>query len=74
MKTSLRTYLKQFKLEKRLHISTENPKGFNDTVIQHFADELKHCNSDMPIGLQWISAFVFNIFGCYVIFQNDLFS
>ena len=30
-------------LEHRLHISTKSPKeAFNDTVFQHFMDELKH--------------------------------
>ena len=30
-------------MENYCHISTESPKeGFNDTVFQHFVDELKH--------------------------------
>ena len=30
-------------MENWLHISTESPEeGFNDTVFQHFVDELKH--------------------------------
>ena len=64
--------LKQPNLENRLHISRESPKeGFNDTVFQHFVDELKHCNSDMEwtCNYQFLSvfAFVLNIFG-YVTF------
>ena len=52
-KTSLRTQLTQTNLECRLHISNESPKEcFNDTVSQHFVDELKHCNSDMRMDLQ----------------------
>ena len=52
-KASLRTQSKQTNLENRLHISRESPKeGFNDTVFQRFMDELKHCNTDMRMGLQ----------------------
>ena len=73
VKTSLRTQLKQTSLQNRLYISTEIPKeGFNDTVFQHFVDELKHCNSDMRMDLQLTSSrvfvFIFNVFGCYVAF------
>ena len=64
-------WLAQTKLENWLHISTESPKeGFDDTVFQHFLDELKHCNPDMN-GLTTSSSifvFIFNMFGCYVIF------
>ena len=43
VKTSLCTQLKQTNLENWLHISIESPKeGFNDTVFQHFVDELRH--------------------------------
>ena len=46
--------LKQSNLENhQLLISTESPKeGFNNTVLQHFLDELKHCNLDMRMDLQ----------------------
>ena len=69
--------LKQPNLENRLHISTESPKeDFNDTVFQHFVDELKHCNSDMEwtYNYQFLSvfAFVLNIFG-YVTFKMIFF-
>ena len=31
---------------------TKSPKeGFNNSVFQHFVDELKHCNPDMRIDL-----------------------
>ena len=50
MKTLLRTQLKQTNLKNGRYISTEIPKeGFNDTVFQHFLDELKRCNSDMQM-------------------------
>ena len=66
--------LKQTNLENRLHILIESPnEGFNDTISRHFVDELKHCNSDVQMDLHLITSssgflFVFNIFGCYVIF------
>ena len=44
VKTSLHTQLKQTNL-KIDFISQQQP--FNDTVLQHFMDELKHCNVDM---------------------------
>ena len=45
VKTSLGTQLKQTNLENQLHISTESQKeGINDTVFQHFVDELKFRN------------------------------
>ena len=51
-KALLYTQLKQTNLVNRLHISKESPKeGFNGTVFQHFLDELKHGNSDMPMDL-----------------------
>ena len=44
-KDSFLKFLKQTNLENWLHFSTESPKeGFNDTVFQHFIDELKHYN------------------------------
>ena len=49
MKTLLCTQLKQTNLENRLHISTESPKGYNDTFFQDFVDELKQCNLDIQI-------------------------
>ena len=50
VKTLLHTQLKQTNLKNEHYISTEIPKeGFNDTVFQHFLDELKHCNSDMQM-------------------------
>ena len=53
VKTMLLAQLKQTNLENQLFISTESPKeGFNDTVLQHFLDELKHCNLDMRMDLQ----------------------
>ena len=52
-KTSLLTHLKQTNLKNWLHISIESSKeGFNDTVFQHFVDELKHCNLDIWMDLQ----------------------
>ena len=39
--------LKQTNLENQLFISTDI-----DTVLQHFLDELKHCNLDMRMDLQ----------------------
>ena len=52
VKTMLLAQLKHTNLENQL-ISTESPKeGFNDTVLQHFLDELKHCNLDMRMDLQ----------------------
>ena len=70
VETSIRTQLKQANLENRLHISTENPKeGFNDTVFQHFVDELKHYNPDMVMDLQVVNVvLIFIILGCYVTF------
>ena len=70
VETSIRTQLKQTNLENRLHISTENPKeGFNDTVFQHFVDELKHYNPDMVMDLQLVNVvLIFIILGCYVTF------
>ena len=49
MKTLLCTQLKQTNLENRLHISTESPKGYNDTCFQDFVDELEQCNLDIQI-------------------------
>ena len=70
VETSIRAQLKQANLENRLHISTENPKeGFNDTVFQHFVDELKHYNPDMVMDLQVVNVvLIFIILGCYVTF------
>ena len=70
VETSIRTQLKQTNLENRLHISTENPKeGFNDTVFQHFVDELKHYNPDMVMDLQVVNVvLIFIILVCYVTF------
>ena len=43
VETSLRTQLKQTNLENRLSISAKSPEeGFNDTVFQHFVDEIKY--------------------------------
>ena len=55
LKTLLGTQLKQINLKNQLYISTESPKeGFNDTVSQHFVNELKHCNKDMQMNLQLV--------------------
>ena len=47
VKTMLLAQLKQTNLENQLFISTDI-----DTVLQHFLDELKHCNLDMRMDLQ----------------------
>ena len=48
VKTWLGTQLKQTNLKNQPHISKESPKeDFNNTVFQHFVDELKHCDWDM---------------------------
>ena len=45
VRTLLHIQLKQTNLENKLHISIEILKEcFNDTVSQHFVNELKHCN------------------------------
>ena len=55
----LHTQLKQTNLENQLYISTKSLKeGFNDTVFQHFVDELKHCNADMWMKLQLVPVFL----------------
>ena len=67
VQTLLRTQLKQTNLENRLHVLTESPKkGFNDTVFQHFIDELKHCNSDMQMDLQLLVP----VFWCLYMFLS----
>ena len=82
VKTFLRTQLKQTYLENRLHFSTESPKkGFNDTTFQHFADELKHCNSNMRMDLQLLvpvllclySLYLVNMLSFRMIFFHNLF-
>ena len=77
VKTSLRTQLKQINLESRFHILKESLKeGFNDTIFKHFMAELKHCNLVMrklTTTNSSVFVFVFNIFGCYVTFKNDVF-
>ena len=68
MKTLLRTQLKQTNVENQIYISTESSKeGFNDTVFQHFVDELKHCNSDMPMGLQLLVAVFLCLYSIYLV-------
>ena len=48
VKTSLYIQLKQTNLENCFHILTKSStEGFNDTVFQHFVDELEPCNSTM---------------------------
>ena len=42
VKTLLPTQLKHTNLEIDLIFQTASSKGFNDTVSQHFQDELKH--------------------------------
>ena len=58
VKTSLPTQLKQTNLENQLHISAESPKGFNDTVFQHFVDELKHCKQGVWTDIQLVPVFL----------------
>ena len=53
--------------ENQLHISTESPKGFNDTVFQHFVDELKYCNLDMPIDLQLLVSVFLCLYSMYLV-------
>ena len=68
VKTSLRTQLKQTNLQNRLYISTEIPKeDFNDTVFQHFVDELKHCNSDMRMDLQLLVPVFLCLYSMYLV-------
>ena len=82
VKTFLCTQLKQTYLENRLDFSTESPKeGFNDTTFQHFADELKHCNSNMRMDLQLLvpvflclySLYLVNVLSYRMIFFHSLF-
>ena len=73
VKTLLCTQLKQTNQENWLNISTESPKeGFNETVFQHFMDELKYCNLNMQMDFQLLVpvfyVFAFKIFGCCVTF------
>ena len=57
----------QTNLENQLHISTESRKGFNDTVFQHFVEELKHCNLDMPIDLQLLVSEFLCLYSIYLV-------
>ena len=68
VKNSLRTRLKQTNLENWFHISKESPKeGLNDTVFQYFADELKHCNSDMWMDLQLLVPVFLCLYSTYLV-------
>ena len=61
--------VKRTNLEHRLHISTESPKkGSNDTVFQHFVDELKHCNLDMQMDLQLLVPLFLCLYLVYLVF------
>ena len=52
------TQLKQTNLESWLHISTESSKeSFDDTVFQHFVNELKHFNPEMWMDWQLVPVF-----------------
>ena len=66
-KTLLRTQLKQTNLENRLLISIESAKGFNDTVFQHFVDELKHRNSDIQMDLQLLVSLFLCLYSIYLV-------
>ena len=67
VKSQLHTKLKQTNLDNRPYISTESPKGFNDTVFQHFVDELKHCNSDMRMDFQLLVATFLCLYLIYLV-------
>ena len=55
VKALLHTQLKQANLENQLHISTESRKIYvNDTVFQHFVDDLKQCKLDIQTDLQLV--------------------
>ena len=67
VKTLLHTQLKQTNLKNGRYISTEIPKeGFNDTVFQHFLDELKHCNSDMQMDWQLLVSVFLCLYSIYL--------
>ena len=67
VKTLFRTQLKQTNLQKWLLIITESSKkGFNDTVFQHFVDELKHYNKYMETDLQLVSVFQY-LYSMYLV-------
>ena len=68
VKTSLHTQLNQANLENKLHISTEGPtEGFNDSVFQHYLDELKRCNSNMRIELQLLVLTFLYLYSIYLV-------
>ena len=63
------SWFKRTNLEHRLRISTESPKkGSNDTVFQHFVDELKHCNLDMQMDLQLLVPLFLCLYLVYLVF------
>ena len=64
----VKTLLHKTNLENRLHISTESPKqGFNDTVLQHFVNEVKHCNLDMRMQLQLLVPVFLCLYSIYLV-------
>ena len=40
---------------------------FNNTVFEHFIDELKHCNSDMQMDWQLLAPVVLCLYSIYLV-------